>query len=71
MRRKQRAVNADIQQLLEHIHSLGGIADREQIGNSMTDMLIRQGLLRQIWIGAYALTEAGEEWRRKGHDNRA
>ena len=50
----------DIQITLRHIHSLG-IATGEMIGGySLADRLVEQGLLKKIWIGSYALTEAGK-----------
>ena len=51
---------ADTRELLYYIHSLGGIATREEIGSGAADALVREGLLELAWIGSYAVTEAGE-----------
>ena len=51
----------DTRVLLKHIQSLGGVASREEVGSGAADTLIHEGLLQQVWIGSYALTEAGEQ----------
>jgi hypothetical protein len=50
--------------LLAHIHSLG-VASRDDIGGTVADDLVRRGLIEKVWIGIYALTEAGEQARPK------
>ena len=47
---------------MNNIHSLG-IASRDQVGGWQADTLLRQGLIHQVWIGNYALTEKGEQAR--------
>lgn len=50
--------------LLTHIASLR-IASREQIGGGEADDLLRAGLIRQLWIGSFVLTEKGEKARKE------
>lgn len=50
--------------LLEHIASLR-IASREQLGGGKVEDLLHAGLIRQVWIGNYTLTEAGHEARKE------
>ena len=57
----------NLQMLLQHIHSLG-IVSRDQIGGGEADDLLRMGLIRKVWIGSYALTEAGRKRLRERRD---
>ena len=49
-----------IQLVLQHIQSLG-YATVEQIGQGRVLQLVKDGLIEQIWINTYALTETGEK----------
>lgn len=53
--------NADV---LAHIHSLG-VASHKEIGSGYILALWNKGLIEQVWVGNYALTEAGEQARRR------
>lgn len=50
-------------ELLNHIHSLG-IVSENQIGPGDLLTLQQRGWVRKVWIGNYALTEAGKRARR-------
>ena len=50
--------------VLAHIHSLG-VASHEEIGRGYILALWHKGLIEQVWVGSYALTEAGEQARRR------
>ena len=57
--RLREQTNMDI--TLRQVQSLG-IATGEMIGStSLADQLVMQGLLKKVWIGSYALTEAGRK----------
>ena len=64
MRKRVSPDLATTRDLLLHIQSLGGTATREEIGGGIADRLVREGLLYSVWIGSYALTEAGERLSR-------
>jgi hypothetical protein len=55
--------------LLNHIHSLGVVSDKD-MRRSALRTLLRQGWIYPVWIGSYALTEAGKQARRAGGDRR-
>lgn len=49
---------------LNHIASLR-IASRDEIGGGQVDDLLHTGLIEQVWIGSYKLTEKGHEARKE------
>jgi hypothetical protein len=53
-----------LHELLNHIHSLGVVSAPDQISQAAVKKLLEMGYIRQVWIGSYALTEAGEHARR-------
>jgi len=55
--------SANIVGLLNHIHSLGVIDDKG-LRRGALKMLLKQGLVRQVWIGNYTLTEEGQRVRK-------
>ena len=50
-------------ELLNHIHTLGIVSDNH-IGPKDISLLLQHGWVRKVWIGNYALTEAGKRARR-------
>ena len=44
---------------LKHIQSLG-IASDNQMSSGAISKLLANGWIRQVWIGSYALTDAGK-----------
>ena len=56
------SASGDTLLLLKHIHSLRGVATVDEIGGmSAVDKLLKQGLIRQVWISNYALTDKGKQ----------
>ena len=49
--------------LLNYIHSLC-IVGEKPLGHSNISTLLERGWIRKVWIGNYALTEAGKRARR-------
>ena len=48
--------------LLNHVHSLG-IVRESDIGPTEISALLQSGWIRKVWIGNYALTDAGKRAR--------
>ena len=55
-------------ELLNYIYSLQ-IVSENQLGHAAIQMLLERGWIRKIWIGSYALTDAGKRARRDAPDS--
>ena len=58
-------IDEHTQNLLNHVHSLGVIHAPDQVSHAAANKLLEMGYIRQVWIGTFALTEAGERVRRE------
>ena len=67
MPRYRNSEPVNISNLLNHIHSLGVVS-----ANNMRPIAIKRllelGLIRQVWIGNYTLTEEGQRIRKGALD---
>lgn len=61
---KTRLTPTQVQQLLEHIHSLHIVSVPDQLALIDANHLIELGYLRPVWINNYTLTAAGQRARR-------